>query len=253
MDCGPGYWPFPNKLACYPLEVHVMQWDTVFVIIPVTVSLVGIVLTCAVLFIYIKHNDTPLIRASGRELSYLLLGGILLCYTNTFLLIAIPTMFTCVAQRFLVGTGFSTIYGSLFTKTNRISRIFNSAGHTAKRPSYISPKSQVLITVCLVGVQILLSLIWMIIEPAGTRYYYPDRKTVILKCKMSDMSFLFSQLYNIILVTICTIYAFKTRKIPENFNESKFIGFTMYTTCVVWLSFIPIYFSTGHSYEVRKF
>lgn len=91
----------------------------------------------------------------------------------------------------------------------------------------------------------------MIVEPPGTRYYYPNRKEVILKCNIQDMSFLFSQLYNMILITICTVYAVKTRKIPENFNESKFIGFTMYTTCIIWLAFIPIYFGTGNSYEVR--
>lgn len=249
-DCGPGYWPYPNKLSCYQLEIQVLRWDSVYAIIPVTVSCIGIILTSMVAFIYIKHNDTPLIRASGRELSYLLLCGILLCYMNTFVLIAVPTLWSCVAQRFLVGTGFSSIYGPLLTKTNRISRIFNSAGHTAKRPGYISPKSQVFITVSLVSVQILISLVWMIIEPTGTRFFYPDRHAVILKCNMNDMSFLFSQLYNILLICICTFYAFKTRKIPENFNESKFIGFTMYTTCVIWLAFIPIYFSTGNSYEV---
>ena len=56
-----------------------------------------------------------------------------------------------------------------------------------------------------------------------------------------------------ILVTICTYYAIRTRKVPENFNEAKFIGFTMYTTCIIWLAFIPIYFGTGNSFEVSKF
>ena len=42
------------------------------------------------------------------------------------------------------------------------------------------------------------------------------------------------------------------RKIPENFNESKFIGFTMYTTCIIWLAFVPLYFGTGNSFEVRR-
>ena len=55
-----------------------------------------------------------------------------------------------------------------------------------------------------------------------------------------------------ILITICTFYAIKTRKVPENFNEAKFIGFTMYTTCIIWLAFVPIYFSTGNSFEVSK-
>lgn len=101
------------------------------------------------------------------------------------------------------------------------------------------------------AIQVLITMIWMIVEPAGTRFYYPSRREVILKCNIQDMSFLFSQLYNMILITICTVYAVKTRKIPENFNESKFIGFTMYTTCIIWLAFIPIFFSTVNDYRVR--
>lgn len=53
-----------------------------------------------------------------------------------------------------------------------------------------------------------------------------------------------------LLVITCTVYAIKTRKIPENFNESKFIGFTMYTTCVIWLAFVPLYYGTLHSLQV---
>lgn len=99
--------------------------------------------------------------------------------------------------------------------------------------------------------QVVLTLVWMIVEPPGTRYWYPDRREVILKCNIQDMSFLFSQLYNATLILVSTIYAVKTRKIPENFNESKFIGFTMYTTCIIWLAFVPIYFGTGNAHETQ--
>ncbi len=66
-----------------------------------------------------------------------------------------------------------------------------------------------------------------------------------------NASYMIAFSYPILLVVICTFYAVLTRKIPEAFNESKFIGFSMYTTCVVWLSFIPIYFSTGQHVELR--
>lgn len=35
-----------------------------------------------------------------------------------------------------------------------------------------------------------------------------------------------------------------------HFSESKFIGFTMYTTCIIWLAFVPLFFGTGNNFEV---
>nr|CAD7418311.1 unnamed protein product [Timema cristinae] len=57
--------------------------------------------------------------------------------------------------------------------------------------------------------------------------------------------------YPIFLIVVCTVYAVLTRKIPEAFNESKHIGFTMYTTCVIWLAFVPLYFGTGNHVPLR--
>ncbi|XP_022217275.2 metabotropic glutamate receptor [Drosophila obscura] len=250
-DCGPGLWPYPDKLSCFSLDIQYMRWNSLFALIPMAIAILGIAVTIIVIVLFAKNHDTPLVRASGRELSYTLLFGILVCYCNTFALVAKPTIGSCVLQRFGIGVGFSIIYSALLTKTNRISRIFHSASKSAQRLKYISPQSQVVITASLIAIQVLITMIWMVVEPPGTRFSYPDRTEVILKCKIQDMSFLFSQLYNMILITICTVYAIKTRKIPENFNESKFIGFTMYTTCIIWLAFVPIYFGTGNSYEIQ--
>ena len=57
--------------------------------------------------------------------------------------------------------------------------------------------------------------------------------------------------YPILLLIICTVYAVLTRKIPEAFNESQYIGFTMYTTCIIWLAFVPIFFSTATNIPLR--
>lgn len=46
-----------------------------------------------------RHNDTPVVRASGRELSYVLLIGILMCYLVTFALVLPPSDWACGIQR----------------------------------------------------------------------------------------------------------------------------------------------------------
>nr|KAG5708798.1 hypothetical protein BaRGS_031952 [Batillaria attramentaria] len=250
--CPESEWPYPNKTGCFKLEVQHMTWGSIYAILPMALAALGIGCTAVVIVLFIMFNDTPVVRASGRELSYMLLSGCVLCYIMTFVLLATPSTVTCAAQRFGVGFGFSVVYSSLLIKTNRISRIFESARRSAKRPPFISPKSQIVMTCVLIVIQILFTSVWLLVEPPGTVLHYPDKQEpiIILKCASDDLSFLVSLVYNILLIVICTVYAVKTRKIPENFNESKFIGFAMYTTCIIWLAFVPIYFGTLNSFRV---
>lgn len=49
-----------------------------------------------------RHNETPVVRASGRELSYILLAGIIMCYSVTFALVLRPSDITCGIQRYVM-------------------------------------------------------------------------------------------------------------------------------------------------------
>lgn len=131
-----------------------IRWSSAFAIVPAVISCLGIVATLAVACLLFHHRDTPVVRASGRELTVILLAGVLVCYLNTFVLLATPTTATCVLQRFGVGVSFSAVYGALLTKTNRIARIFDSASRSAVRPRYISPTSQVCIAAALIAFQV---------------------------------------------------------------------------------------------------
>lgn len=94
------------------------------------------------------------------------------------------------------------------------------------------------------------TIVWLIYEEPDVWEVYPSPLTAVLSCKVSEISLVLSLMFNMLLILLCTLYAFKTRKIPENYNEAKYIAFTMYSTCIVWLAFLPIYFSTKNDYRV---
>ncbi|OWR41061.1 metabotropic glutamate receptor 4 6 7 8 [Danaus plexippus plexippus] len=252
MVCPRGTLPDPTRTQCRPIPEAYLRPDSAWAIGAMSFSSVGILLTAFVCGVWAYHSSTPVVRASGRELSYVLLAGILMCYLVTFALVFRPTDILCSLQRFGTGFCFTVVYAALLTKTNRISRIFNASKHSAKRPILISPSSQLAICAALVSIQVLIVVVWMIVAPARAMFHYPTREDNMLVCdSYVDASYMIAFFYPIVLIVICTVYAVLTRKIPEAFNESKHIGFTMYTTCVIWLAFVPLYFGTASHVPLR--
>ncbi|CRL08038.1 CLUMA_CG021023, isoform A [Clunio marinus] len=250
--CPWGTLPDVVKEKCDDIPEVYLQADSWWAIGAMTFGLFGICITIFVIGIFLRNNDTPVVRASGRELSYVLLAGILMCYLETFSLVLKPTNFVCGLQRFGAGFCFTVVYAALLTKTNRIARIFKASKQSAKRPSFISPQSQLIICSALISIQILINVVWMIIAPSNAKHHYPTREDNLLVCdSYIDASYMIAFFFPIVLIIVCTVYAVLTRKIPEAFNESKHIGFTMYTTCVIWLAFVPLYFATANHVPLR--
>jgi hypothetical protein len=101
-------------------------------------------------------------------------------------------------------------------------------------------------TCILVGIECAVITVMLIIEPADYKLDYPATRRVRLICNTTTLGIVVPLGFDLILIFMCTLYAVKTRNLPENFNEAKFIGFTMYTTCVIWLGFFAIYFGNKH-------
>uniref|UniRef100_A0A8C9R250 Glutamate receptor, metabotropic 6a n=1 Tax=Scleropages formosus TaxID=113540 RepID=A0A8C9R250_SCLFO len=248
--------PTENRTGCRPTPIIKLEWHSPWAIIPVFLAILGILATLSVVITFIRFNDTPIVRASGRELSYVLLTGIFLIYLITFLMIAEPGAVVCAFRRLLLGLGMCISYAAMLTKTNRIYRIFEQGKKSVTPPKFISPTSQLVITFVLISVQVVGVFIWFAVVPPHTIIDYeelrppnPELARGILKCDMSDLSLISCLSYSIVLMVTCTVYAVKSRGVPETFNEAKPIGFTMYTTCIIWLAFVPIFFGTAQSTE----
>ncbi|KAG1685960.1 Metabotropic glutamate receptor 8 [Nymphon striatum] len=249
----------------------------------------GICITIMITIIFWVYGETPIIKAAGRELSYLLLFGIFLSFALTFIIVAKPSPWTCGLTRFFLGFCYTLCYAAMVTKVNRIARIFNQQTGLHKT-KYTSPQSQLVITTVLVSVEIIVNGTWLIYNNPKVTYTYPKRNKNVLICTGSeDASYLVGLIYPFILICFCTVFAFKvrlqlysfhlirllcpfkfkissvtksdlrnrfygfissTRKCPEGFNEARHVTFTNYTTFVIWLAFVPLFF-LSHSNHIR--
>lgn len=76
-------------------------------------------------------------------------------------------------------------------------------------------------------------------QPIATEKY------VELACDMTPPGLFSILAYNTVLVFICSLLAFKTRKLPDNYNEALHIFVCVATTLIVWVAFVPAYMTAS--------
>ncbi|XP_076026854.1 glutamate receptor, metabotropic 5a [Genypterus blacodes] len=248
--CVLGSWPTDDLKGCEPIPVQYVRWGDPEPIAAVVFSCLGLLFTLFVTSVFIKFWDTPVVKSSSRELCYIILAGICLGYLCTFSLIAKPHVVYCYLQRLGIGLSPAMSYSALVTKTNRIARILAGSKKKicTKKPRFMSACAQLVIAFLLILLQLGIIVALLIIEPPQVIYDYPSIREVHLICNLTTLGVVAPLGYNGLLILSCTFYAFKTRNVPANFNEAKYIAFTMYTTCIIWLAFVPIYF--GSNYKI---
>uniref|UniRef100_A0A672L3B1 Metabotropic glutamate receptor 5-like n=1 Tax=Sinocyclocheilus grahami TaxID=75366 RepID=A0A672L3B1_SINGR len=115
-----------------------------------------------------------------------------------------------------------------------------------KKPRFMSACAQLVIAFLLILLQLGIIVALFVMEPPDVIHDYPSIREVNLICYTTNLGVVAPLGYNSLLIMSCTFYAFKTRNVPANFNEAKYIAFTMYTTCIIWLAFVPIYFGSNY-------
>ena len=190
----------------------------------------------------IKFNGNRIVKDYGRDLCYMILAILFICPLP--LLTKSPTI-SCIFLGSLPGIAFLTCYAPLFLKINQSYRIFLHAQTSVTRPVLVSSKSLLFCSFGIVSVQFLLAAIWLVSNMPYPAAVLPQkREYFILTCtgESNLILMLLNVIISVIFMVSSTVLAFKARHFPKNYNEAKYIGITLYITCISWALFFPGYF-----------
>lgn len=241
-------YPDEKRTRCLALPVKTIMLDSNMVsIVFILFSILGLLLTIGVAIIFSRNNANRIVRASGRDLCYTIMVGICMIFVCPFVFLSKTNKTTCVLRGALPGFAFLTCYAPLFLKTNRIYRIFFSARVSVTRPSLVSSQSQFAALFGVLAIQAIVSVVWFTSQiPIPEADVSKDLSCVTVHCSSdaNPILMILNLSLSVLFMISCTVLAFKTRHFPKNYNEAKYIGITLYITCVIWSLFLPIFFLT---------
>ncbi|XP_030648702.1 extracellular calcium-sensing receptor-like [Chanos chanos] len=251
--CPEEFWSSPDKDRCVPKEVEFLSYKEPLGISLTTASLLGACFCAGVLIVFARHRHTPVVRANNSELSFLLLLSLKLCFLCALLFIGRPQLWTCQLRHAAFGISFVLSVSSILVKTMVVIAVFKASRPEGQGTMKWFGASQQRGTVlALTALQVVICVVWLATaSPAPHKNMRHFSSKIVYECAVGSVAGFATLLgYIGLLAAICFLLAFFARKLPDTFNETKFITFSMFIFCAVWVAFVPAYVSSPGKYAV---
>ncbi|XP_048196598.1 vomeronasal type-2 receptor 116-like [Perognathus longimembris pacificus] len=202
-------------------------------------------LTAVVLGIFVKHQDTAIVKANNRALSYNLLISLIFCFLCSLLFLGRPNTITCILQQITFGVVFTVAVSTVLAKTVTVVLAFKATSPGRRmRWLLVSGAPKFIIPICTL-MQVTLCGHWLRTSPPFIDTdTHSEHGHIIILCNKGSLTAFYCVLgYLGSLALASFTVAFIARNLPDTFNEAKFLTFSMLVFCSVWITFLPVYHS----------
>ncbi|XP_033640526.1 gamma-aminobutyric acid type B receptor subunit 1-like isoform X2 [Asterias rubens] len=222
-------------------------------------AIVGVVLAAGFLRFNIHYRNRRYIKMSSPKMNNLILVGGMLMYLSivfngldTSRVSHQAYIWTCKANTWCMGIGFSMAFGAMFSKTWRVHKIFTSKA--VMKTMIKDYQLYVMVTVLVLFILTVL-ILWEIVDPLqvvitkGIKQPTYDQDVVVIPVHVTCQSIW--QVYWIgtlvgiegLLLIFGAFLAWETRNVTvPALNDSKYIGISVYNIVILSFIIVPVTF-----------
>ncbi|KAG0200058.1 hypothetical protein BGX28_006774 [Mortierella sp. GBA30] len=237
-----------------PLKVLNPTFTSSIGMVIIAIAGLSILFSLATMGIVIVYRESQVIKASSPLFCCLELCGFILLYFSAIMALDIPTDAICLARPFTMNVGFVLVLSNIVAKNFRVYRIFHNIYVTKRviRDSYLLK-----IVGSILTVNLIIMTVWFIQTPPTLQQTTLEDFTTYWDCSAqagkSRPFFVILFIYNVSLLLVATILAYRNRNVAANYNECRQIAFVVYNIFLSGCIAMPTVFLPRDQYLTKFF
>ncbi|XP_056425661.1 extracellular calcium-sensing receptor-like [Hyla sarda] len=251
IKCPAHKWPNLEKSLCLPKAIEFLSYEDPLGSTLAVTAVISSLVPTSILRLFMKYKNSPIVKANNYHLSCFLLFSLTLCFLCSLAFIGPPQAEKCLLRQCAFGIVFTLCVSCILAKTMTVVLAF-----TARKPgSWLKKWISFMVSFSFIFIcsllQFILCIVWVSLAPPFPQYINTQIQPTIISYECNEgspMAFWCMLGYLGLLASISFIVAFMARRLPDSFNEAKFITFSMLAFLSVWVSFIPAYLSAVGKY-----
>ncbi|KAM8791795.1 LOW QUALITY PROTEIN: taste receptor type 1 member 3 [Rhynchonycteris naso] len=250
--CDQDQWSPDRSLRCFPRRPKFLAWGEPAVLVLLVLMGLVLCLVLTALGLFIRHQDSPLVRASGGPRACFGLACLGLVCLSVLLFPGQPSPASCLAQQPLLHLPLTGCLSTLFLQAAEIfveSELPPSwADHL--RGHLRGPWAWLVVLLALLVEAALCTWYLVAFPPEVVTDWRVLPTEALVHCRVrSWVSFGLVHTANAVLACLCFLGTFLVSSQPGRYNSTYSLTFAMLAYFITWVSFVPLFANVHVAYQ----
>ncbi|XP_020827518.1 taste receptor type 1 member 3 [Phascolarctos cinereus] len=249
--CEHHQWSPDLSTQCFPRTIRFLAWGEPVVIALLLLLVLVMGLSLAALGLFCYHWASPVVRASGGNLSCFGLGCLTLVCLSVLQFPGRPSRVSCLAQQPLFHLTLTGCLSTLFLKSAEIFLASEFPGRAGRLRNWLhEPRAWLLVTLLLLMEGALCTWYLLAFPPFVMTDWQVLPREALIHCRVrSWFSFGTVHMVNVALAFLCFLGTFMVQSQAGRYNVARGITFAMLVYFITWISFVPLFANVHKLYQ----